>query len=297
MTYVEMIRTVLPSSAERRVNDARLRARMLTSNMRMLPDFMIIGAQRCGTGSLFKYLAQHPNILRPLHKEVQFFSRRFGRGLPWYRAHFPLRVRADIKRVSGTGCRTFEATPNYLFHPYAAARAAGVVPDARIVLLLRNPVDRALSHYRLAVQLGFETLPLVEAFERETSRLAEDLAAMHMNPLHDGVDLLNFSYVARGIYADQLAAWMDHYSDEQILILKSEELFEEPAIVYRQVSDFLGLPTWEPSKFRVFGTRTQRSWTSSLSEGLDKSARGELVQLFRPHNQRLYDLVGRDFGW
>ena len=147
-----------------------------------------------------------------------------------------------------SGCR-FEATPDYLFHPLAAARAATVVPDARLVVMLRDPVARAWSHYHHMVGLGHEHLDFDAAVAAEHERCADDLARLADNPLHDPVALLRYSYVARGRYAEQLARWFEHFPRNQLLVVRSEDFFADPGASYRRILDFVGLTPWEPEHF------------------------------------------------
>jgi hypothetical protein len=143
-----------------------------------LPDFVIIGAHKCGTTSLYHSLTRHPHVEGAATKELEFFNRHFDKGIEWYRRCFP-RPRWKDGRRSITG----EATPYYLFHPHAAKRMAEVVPRARMIVLLRNPVDRAYSHYHHRTRLGRETRSFEEAIEAETTRLLRKVGktAQHEN--------------------------------------------------------------------------------------------------------------------
>jgi len=113
-----------------------------------------VGAQKAGTSSLYSYMVQHPQVLPAARKEIHYFDRHYDKGLRWYRRHFPLRARLSSERLSG------EASPYYLFHPHAPRRIAETLPDARILMLLRNPANRAISHYFHEARVGREKLPL-----------------------------------------------------------------------------------------------------------------------------------------
>ena len=142
----------------------------LPVNMAM-PDFLIIGTQRGGTTSLYNYLLARPQIAAATRKEVHFFDNNFHRGIPWYRAHFPSLIQGDMaETIRGQRFITGEASPYYLFHPHAPARAALVVPKAKLIVLLRNPVDRAYSHYCRMVKKGRETLSFEDALAQEEIR-------------------------------------------------------------------------------------------------------------------------------
>ena len=170
----------------------------VTARLRPLPDFLIVGAQKAGTTALYAYLRRHPSITGPSWKEVSYFDRHYLRGPAWYRGNFPLRSRG---RIVG------EASPSYLFHPDAAERAAALVPGARVIALVRDPVERAHSHYQHEVALGREPLPFEEALEREEERLAGELERMRADAGYFSHAWWNYTYLARGRYAEQLERW------------------------------------------------------------------------------------------
>jgi len=291
----ERIKARIPGPAKRQILDRRIRWRSQTARFRVLPDFLIIGTQRGGTSSLSSYLAQHPSVVRSLRKETEYFSRRYGLGIDWYRAHFPLRFRKVSGPWSGDGLLTFEATPDYIFYPHAPERARRTIPHAKLIVLLRNPVDRAISHHRHMVRLGFETLPFEEAIAAEAERIAADVAALRRDPLHQPRALLRFSYISRGLYAEQLERWMQAFPRERFLIVKSEDFFADPASVFDQVIAFLGLRPWRPRSFANVTHRRRPPGPQVPAIPLDVRVR--LGELFAPHNARLYESLGRDFGW
>lgn len=236
------LRARVPLEWRHRLARQRLRLLVPTGRWRALPDVLVIGAQRAGTSSLYRWLGEHPGVAPSFRKEVEYFSRYWPRGEDWYRAHFELRAGRPHLR--------FEATPDYLFHPLAADRAGSVVPGARIVVLLRDPVARAWSHYRHMVRLGYETLPFADALAAERSRGAGDLAALAADPDHDARSLLLYSYAARGHYADQLARWRAVYPEDRMLVLRSADLFADPAGTFARLLGFLGLDPWTAPAFR-----------------------------------------------
>ncbi len=270
-------------------------ARRPTARFRSLPDFLVIGAQRGGTSSLYRYLGAHPQIAPSLRKETEYLSRRQARGENWYRTHFPLKSRLRVQRLILGMALTFEATPDYLFHPYASERAAELLPNAKFVVLLRNPTERAFSHYRHMVRLGFETLSFEEALEAETARLAGDLRILSHDPDHNCRDLLRFSYVARGRYLEQLERWWQRYERNRFFILSSEELFGNPARSIQGLSRFLGLKeSWRPT---TFVNASYRRGGLPEKDRMLPETRSRLEHLFGPENARLYEAVGMDFGW
>ena len=250
---------------------ARLSIGRLTSAKRALPDFLIIGAQRAGTTSLYSYLAQHRMVVSATRKEIHYFDVSFHKGLSWYRAHFPLSSSLQ-QRSSLTRSITGEATPNYLFSPSAAERVAAVVPEVKLIVLLRNPVERAHSHWRHTVRAGYEDLGFEEAILHEESR----------NDPH-------YAYLSRGLYASQLERWMAYFDAKQLLVLRSEDLFADSQPTLDQLADFLDVPVWTPGDLRPR--------FAAKGHGLDAATRADLVEYFEKPNQRLYELLGRDLRW
>ena len=232
-----------------------------------LPDFVIIGAQKGGTSFLYYLLTRHPLVEPAARKELHFFDQPeyFDNGAEWYRRCFP-RVGSKDGQRSITG----EATPYYLFDPPVAERMAKIVPKAQLIALLRNPIDRAYSHYQMQVKRGTEPRSFEEAIEQQHS-----------------------SYVSRGIYVDQLLRWFEFFSKEQMLILKSEDFFERPVETLKVVLTFLDLPDWQPEASEL----QQRRHSGTYSQKMDPATRRRLETYFEPYNQRLYEYLDVDFGW
>jgi hypothetical protein len=274
----------------RRLAMARVNARMPTAALRMLPDFVIIGAQRCGTSSLYKNLGHHPDLVSSLRKEVEYFSVRYQMGERWYRSHFPLRAR----RLGHGGLRTFEATPDYLFDHRAPPRAAELIPGARLIALLRNPTERAFSHYQHNLRLGHEPLGFDEALEREDARVEGEVDRMLQDPHYPALRLRRYGYVRRGFYAEQLVRWLACFPVHQLLVIRSEDLFADPAKTLGEILSFLELRQWRSPEFRNYSYAAPGRRPSSE---LPSSLRDRLTAIFAPHNQRLEDLLGRDFAW
>lgn len=254
--------------------------RLLTAQARRLPDFVIIGAQKCGTTALYNYVAEHPDVAPSLTKEIHFFDNHFHRGERWYKAHFPTR-RFGSHRMCG------EASPAYLLHPTAPRRMAECLPEARLIVLVRNPSDRAYSHFQHNVRKGRESLGFEESFEIELERLASGITPM----LDDEAYFQHYhqySYLLRGCYAAQLARWFKHFHHDRVLILECRDLLMEPATTFRTTLEFLGLSPFEPDY------KIHHHYGYSK---IDPSLRTRLVEFFKPHNERLYELVGQDFGW
>jgi len=253
-----------------------------------LPDFVVIGAQKCGTTFFYHLLSQHPLVEPAASKELHFFDKNFDLGVEWYRRCFPAPRWEDGRRTI-----TGEATPYYMFHPLASERMAEVIPQARLIMLLRNPVDRAYSHHQQEVRKGGETLNFEEAVEAEETRLRSEREMLLENEHYASFEHQRLSYLSRGIYVNQLLRWAEFFDREQMLVLKSEDFFEKPQDVLKSVLDFLELPTWKPTPSEM-GTRRNES---RYERGMDPVLRRRLEEYFEPHNKRLYDFLGVDLGW
>ena len=255
----------------------------------MNPSFFIVGVQKGGTTSLYKYLAQHPCVLPAANKEIHFFTDNYHNGWAWYRRQFPSRIAQLIRTAR---CRhqviTGEATPYYIFHPHAAGRIKQAYPDAKIIMLLRNPVDRAYSHYLYHIK-SVEHLSFREAIDAEPERLRGELEKMMADERYQSTAYKLHSYLARGIYVDQVKRWFELFPERQILIFKSEDFFQDPAGCFLRTQQLLGLP--------VFSLSTYKRFNEGQKKPIDPGLRAQLVEYFRPHNKRLYDFLGRDFAW
>jgi hypothetical protein len=262
-----------------------------TAGLRLLPDYLIIGAQRAGTTSLHRYLVQHPGVRTTLRtKGVHYFDTGYGRGRSWYASRFPTRLTAwYVARRHGVVLRTGEASPYYLFHPLVPQRVAELLPQVKLIALLRDPVVRAYSHYQHEVARGFETLSFEEAIAAEPARLAGEVERMLAEPLHHSFAHQHHSYLARGRYHEQLATWRALFDDSQLLVLSSERFFAEPERTFGQVLDFLELPAFTPDTFERHNAYDYRQMGGEVRE--------RLVEHYREPNRRLYQSLGDDFGW
>ena len=253
-----------------------------TAAVRPLPDFLILGAQKAGTTALYAYLRRHPDITGPSWKEVSYFDRHYARGPSWYRGNFPNLLRSRGELVG-------EASPSYLFHPLGPERVKELVPEARLIALVRNPVDRALSHYNHELALGRESLSFEEALAAEEERLDGEVERLCADPRYFSRAWWSHTYKARGRYAEQLERWLEAFPREQLLILPSEELLAEPEQAHARVLEFLGAA---PQALDAYPRVFERQY-----EGMRPNTRAELACYFAEPNRRLYELLGRDLGW
>lgn len=259
----------------------RFQLRYTTARFRSLPHFIIIGAQKSGTSSLFFYLSQHPQILKSFRKEPHFFDRNYQRGMNWYRAHFPL------EREVSAGSITGEATPEYLFLPFVPEQIYQHIPGVKLIVLLRNPTERAISNYFMEVRAGREHLPIMQAFRQEETRLENVLRRKDFtNPA-----LVYFSYKKRGIYKEQLERFMRFFSENQLLVLNSEFFLDDPRRILRKVFQFLNVD----ENFEIRDIRLQNVGAKKKEVGPE--VYDYLNEYFSPHNRDLYKLLGTDYNW
>jgi hypothetical protein len=284
----DRLRRRVPAQVRSPLRRAAWPLRRATSAGRALPDLVIIGAQRSGTTSLYQYLAANPAVGRSYLKEVHYFDLHYDRGVGWYRAHFP--TTRDLRAMgngSGGGI-ALEATPNYLHHPLGPRRVRALLPQVKLVVLLRDPVSRAISHYQLSVSKGHESLPLEEALDREPERLAGERERLLSDPSYSGLSYAYFSYATRGRYAEQLEHWLAVFPREQLLVLDTAALFRDPDASVREVCEFAGI-AHRPLK--SYGVRQARDYDQYAA------VRPRLREYFAPHNQRLQELLDQEFEW
>lgn len=261
------------------------RYRHATAHRRPLPGAVVIGAQKAGTTSLYACLKQHPQLLASYTKEVHFFDGGLDRdvdnhalGPAWYRAHFPLAHDGQV---------AFEASPLYIFNPLVPRRMAGLIPEARLILMLRNPTERAISHYFHARRIGREPLGIMDALLNEEERLAPVLT----NRDYKSDVFIHNSYQSRGRYRQQIERFLGHFPREQLLVLGSEEFFRDPERTLEQVFSFMGVaPECRIADLKPHNTARNR-------DRVEPEVYRHLDDHFQPHNQALYELLGRDFGW
>jgi len=263
------------------------------SGKRVLPDFLLIGAAKSGTTTLFHYLQQHTGILPPKIKEITYFHepRNFKLGPKWYRAHFPREI--DVMRVSeqlGYPALSFDASPSMNINSYAINSHARV-PNARLIMILRNPVDLAYSHYQHQKRkLPVERLSFWDALQAEPVRTAEDVQKNVDDPQHVGRYLRRFGYIHQSRYVDQIDYWLQYFHREQLIIVSFDALKENPGKLCNEVCSHLGLPEFE------FDTQRKLN-EGRYSAPMDDRSRDYLTELFRPLNRRLFDFLGEDWDW
>jgi hypothetical protein len=258
----------------------RVELNLRLRDARALPGAMIIGAMKSGTSSLHYYLTQHPQVIPPLRKEVHYFDLNFDRGEPWYRANFGR---------AGQGGVNIDSSPYYLFHPQVPQRAHDLLPDARLIVLLRDPVRRAYSHYWHERDKGREPLSFEDAIAAEPDRIGRDHERLARGEIGRSDAHQYFSYLARSRYAEQIERWLRVYPREQLLVLRFEDLAKDPLPVLNRALGCLGLPALQGAKLEPRNTRKYPPVEIATAE--------RLRQYFAPHNAALEALLGERMPW
>ena len=266
-----------------------------TAGLRCGPDFVIIGAKRGGSTSLYKYMLEHPSIVplfpgRQHIKGAHYYDTRYGRGLTWYRSHFPIEVgRRSLARPTLRPVLSGEASPYYLFHPLAAERLAHDYPDVRIIVILRDPVERAYSHFKERTHHADETLNFEDALDAEADRLRGEEDRIIAEPGYLSAEHENHSYLAQGRYLDTLPRWFKFFSREQVHITVSEEFYADPHCHVNEVWKFLGLPP------RQLQSRVRYNYMPAPE--MAPETRRRLQEYLAEHHRDLADLLGRPLPW
>lgn len=260
-----------------------------TARWRMAPDFIIVGAQRSGTTTLFRMLSEHPQIVRPtLDKGTAFFDLNYHRGWSWYLGHFPLR-RFRLRSRDAKRLVTFESSGYYMFHPLAPTRIAADLPEVKIVAMLRDPVDRAHSAHRHEQRRGFESEDFETALELEPGRTRGEVERILADPSYASFSLQHHAYLGRGRYAEQIDRLIDALGRDQIYVIDADLFFEDPAREFGQLCRWLGLE-------EQLGVDT-RAWNAAPRAPLDPDLRERLSAQFEPHDRRLEETLGRRPSW
>lgn len=240
-----------------------------------LPNYIVIGETKCGTTSLYKYLLKHPNIQDTFGngegydetyrtKELRFFDKFYGRGIEWYKSLFP-----DPK----PGYITGEATPMYMYRTLVARRISEHVPNVKLIVVLRDPVDRFISQF-------YHNFKWVPGFAERYPNIK-----VYLNTVIDP----DYYILEKGMYYYSLLKWMVYFRKEQFFVFSSEEMFSHPQLAYNKLVKFLGLNDFEVNEFKKFRVNEYSTVEPEIIE--------ELTEFYRLSNQKLFTLVGKEFNW
>jgi len=244
----------------------------------VLPNFLIIGAQKAGTTSLFNYLLKHPDIVDPLQKEINFFDKYYKKGLKWYKCWFP-KKRKMINKIVGESC------PDYFFNPKVPERVANCLPQIKLIVLLRNPVHRTISHYFHNKKWHFnsEQLSLEE-------RVNKEIEMIKSNQSYENQEKSTlYSYLHRSIYVTQLERWFKYFDRKKILIINSEYFYKNPTETYKTVLEFLNVKPYTLSEFKKFNVGEYGN--------INQTIINKLEIFFNNYNEKLYELLNERYDW
>ena len=278
---------IFPNSLKHKAKQIIASFNSLTASLRMNPSFFIVGIQKGGTTSLYNYLIQHPQVTTALHKEIYFFNQFYDQGINWYKGNFPI-----AKTISGQKQITGEATPTYLYSRNAALRIKEFNENAKIIMILRDPVSRAYSDFNYGVKLMYQnqTPPSLTArMEKELTWLEQ-----HVDELEGPDDYAvrirkHCAYVGPGLYAYFMGYWWDTFGKDNVLVLSSEYFFQNTKEAYDKVLNFLDLDKSYDLNFKVHN--------KNHYQNIDHEMKERLQRFYAPHNERLFELLGEKFDW
>lgn len=271
--------------------------RRATASFRTLPNVYVLGAPKCGTSSLFDCFLQHPNFVGPVlnFKEMDFLheipmqSPKFSRlgklvrgtydGPLSYRKFFPLRIRLRlIKKITGHEAFTADCTPVYLYCPVAARRIKEITPNAKLIIMLRDPVSRAFSEFTMVSKYG--NLTFEEAINDNLN------GVLHNHHIAD-------NFIKHGIYGNYVNDYFEKFPRENIMVIKSEDFFADMNGVFNDVLKFLGYPA-DGFALKIENINKNEN---AYEKVINEETRKRLADYYSPHNSELYKLLNTDFHW
>jgi len=258
----------------------------ITSHFRELPDFLILGNTFCGKTLLYNYLIQHKFIIENLKEETGFFNVYYEKGINWYKANFPSTWnKSSFRKRYGENPRIGE-TIN-LPYQEIPERVHKLMPNAKIIVILRNPIDRAYASHKWLVDSGLDEYSFENAINQKVDRRSKTNEPFTENKI-EGLEEVS-SYLFRSIYLYDIKRWAEFYSLKNILFIKSEDLFKDPLSTVNSVIEFLGLKKLD----KIDTKEDNKKYDTSIKSEL----RNELNDFFKPYNEKLYEYIGKDFGW
>lgn len=263
----------------------------LSGFLHLLPDFYIIGAQKSGTTALFYYLTKHPNIPQTI-KDIRFFDKYYHKGLDWYRLHFPLKISKSVaQKINKKKYVIGEATERYLEYPHAPQRIKKITPNAKFLIVLRNPVERTYSHYNFNVVRNKENRTFEKAIFQELERTKLEFEKMEKDENYYSDDYFRYAYLDRSIYVDKIKRWMKIFPKEQFMVVENKELSKNTSRVYNDVLEFLNLPVLELNEYKKISSAKYKQPT------MDSEIRKKLIRFFKPSNEELFKILDVNYDW
>ncbi len=275
---------------------------MLTADLRPLPELVVVGVKRGGTTSVFRALEQHPAMcplvpsarrlpLRENMKGVHYFDTNGHRSARWYRSHFPTGIARRVRARRAGAAFAAEASPYYFFHPLAAGRAAEALPDRTVfVVMLRDPVERTVSHWAEQTRNGVEHLSLVDALDAEPGRLGDDADRLTVGAIEASHAHEQQSYAAQSFYAASLRRWFDAVGRDRVVVLFAEDYNRDPAATIDRIVTAIGVPA-------VAAAPSEHRNAAARSGALDAALDEQLTERFRSDVDEVAELLGVEPPW
>jgi|SaaInlStandDraft_2_1057019.scaffolds.fasta_scaffold35750_1 hypothetical protein len=266
--------------------------RHLTADLRLKPDFLILGYPKCGTTSLYDYLVQHPNVGSTYRKEINFFNLSFSKGMRWYKNHFPLIFKKFFfEKKFHSNFITGEATPLYISHPLALSRIKSMFPNIKLILLLRNPIDRSFSHFHHQRRGKLEPIEFFDEVitldKERNSILNKKLQNNEINETNQGFFMP--PYIEMGKYVKDIEKLFSLFDKKQIMIILTDDLNKNRDDVLKKVHSFLEIPSFIISDFSHKNV--------GHYESIKLETRKSLIDFYKPYNQELEHLLGLKLNW
>ena len=261
----------------------------ITGFIRVIPDFLVIGAKRCGTTSLYQHLSEHPCISRSPRDNIGFFNENYHLGINWYKSLFPTVFYKKKMESKNKHCLFFDVTSTYMEEELTAKNVYEVNPNQKIIVILRNPVDRAYSHYHVNVKEKSEKRSFEDAIFEEMNRIKSERIIQNKNKNLRVFTPNNIHYLKKGFYALQLKSWFKIFPREQILVLSTEEFQEDQNLIYKKIFDFLNIPNM---KIKSTEKMEKGNYTH-----MKHDTRNLLLDYFRQCNHELFELINSEFDW
>ena len=253
----------------------------ITASSRVLPDFIIVGTVRSGSTSLYYNICEHPSVLSAAYDEIGFFDSNYHLGINWYRSMFPtIKEMENVERKTGFAI-TGEDTPFYLWKEEAAKRIFEMNGDTKIIGIFRNPVDRAYSNYNLAVRSKTEKLTFEEAVD-------EEIGFLKNHSFRESVDNKR-SYLAKGIYENQIKIWFELFPREQIHLLSTEDMQKNPEETLQKAFRFLEIPDYI--------IKNPQKQKAAEYKKMNNETREKLVNFYKQHNKRFFKTIQKKYDW
>jgi len=248
-----------------------------------LPDFIILGTQKGGTTSLYNYLINHSKISGGSRREIHFFDKYYEKGVHWYKNNF---------LNSNENILTCECSPDYIHHPLIAKRIKNILPKSKLIILLRDPVERAISNYKHNIYIGKykKNMTIEEIIDKEKIYIKKEKNKINLKRTYYSRKFKYYSLLDRGIYHKQIKRYFNLFNKNQIHIIFSEKLFFNTQEELKKVFEFLKLNNENVPCTKIYNK-------SKIDYEVNKTTRNKLENFFLPHNKKLYRTLNSKFRW